>query len=118
VLENIKVLANKLEVVRSIFNRPVSVTSGYRCAELNSAIGGSPTSKHMLGLACDFTCESYGSLRQQFDILRANKAELGYDQLIIERPPNGWLHIAFAEAGKVARGNDLIYEGGSYEHVA
>jgi zinc D-Ala-D-Ala carboxypeptidase len=117
VLENLKVLANKLEIVRSILGRSVLISSGYRCAFLNTHVGGSPTSKHVLGLAADFTCPSFGSLRETFDALRERKTEIGYDQLIIERPPHGWLHIAFAEMGKVARGNDLLYAGGKYERV-
>jgi hypothetical protein len=118
VLENLKVLANKLEIVRVIFGRSVLVTSGYRNAFLNSAIGGSPTSKHMLGLAADFTCPGFGTLKDQFDALRSHKQELGYDQLILERPTNGWLHLGLAEMGKIARGADMSYDGGKYERVA
>jgi hypothetical protein len=118
VLENLKVLANKLEIVRVIFGRSVLISSGFRCKELNTTIGGSPTSKHMLGLAADFTCPGFGTLRQQFDLLRMHRNELGYDQLIIERPPNGWLHLGLAEMGKIARGADMSYDGAGYERIA
>lgn len=43
--------------------------------------------------------------------------ELGYDQLILEFPPDGWVHIGFAQAGKVAHGEALTYVGKSYERV-
>lgn len=33
---------------------PIVITSGYRSPEVNTRIGGSPTSQHMLGQACDF----------------------------------------------------------------
>lgn len=118
VLENLKLLAQTLEIVRSVFNRSVFISSGYRSPELNTIVGGSPTSKHILGLAADFTCPSFGTLRQQFDALRKHRDELGYDQLIIERPPNGWLHLGLAAPGKVVRGIDMLYEDGRYERVA
>lgn len=52
---NLSYLASKMEVVRRILdNRPIKVTSGYRCHQLNIAVGGSPTSDHLKGLACDF----------------------------------------------------------------
>lgn len=117
VLENLRVLANKLEVVRVVLGRAVLVTSGYRSEELNTAIGGSKTSSHMTGLAADIECPVFGSPREVFEKLRQHRQDLGYDQLILEFPPDGWVHIAFAESGKVARGNDLLYAGGKYEHV-
>lgn len=118
VLENLRVLAEKLEAVRTLLGRPVLVSSGYRCEELNTAIGGSKTSKHMTGLAADFTCPAFGTPMMVFDVLRSQKAALGYDQLILEFPPEGWVHIGFAPPGKVARGEALVYAGKSYERVA
>jgi len=32
----------------------IIITSGYRSPDVNTRIGGSPTSQHMLGQACDF----------------------------------------------------------------
>ena len=44
-----------LEPIRKEFGgRPVVITSGYRDPEYNKAIGGSPTSQHVFGEACDF----------------------------------------------------------------
>lgn len=106
VLENLKVLAQGLEAVRTILGRPVLVSSGYRSEELNSAIGGSKTSAHMSGLAADFTCPAFGSPREVFDQLRQFKDLLGYDQLIKEG--DAWVHVGFSHAGKTPRGEDLI----------
>lgn len=117
VLENLRVLAAKLEAVRAILGRPVLVSSGYRSEELNAAIGGSKTSKHMTGLAADIECPAFGTPFMVFDALREQKTALGYDQLILEFPPDGWVHIGFALPGKVARGEDLTYAGKSYERV-
>ena len=43
-----------LDPLREAMGFPVIITSGYRCAELNRDVGGSPTSQHLLGLAADF----------------------------------------------------------------
>ena len=43
-----------LDPLREALGRPVVITSGYRCADLNRDVGGSPTSQHLLGLAADF----------------------------------------------------------------
>ena len=52
---NLSYLASRMEVMRRILdNRPIQITSGYRCHQLNVAVGGSATSDHLKGLACDF----------------------------------------------------------------
>lgn len=42
-----------LEVARAHFGAPVTVTSGYRTAAHNRAVGGRPRSRHLYGLAAD-----------------------------------------------------------------
>lgn len=117
VLENLRMLASKLEAVRAILGRPLLIGSGYRSEELNTAIGGSKSSKHMLGLAADIECPAFGTPQMVFDELRKHKASLGYDQLILEFPPDGWTHIGFSPSGTVSRGEALIYAGKHYERV-
>ena len=54
VIDNLRRLCQSvLEPLRVKLGRPVVITSGYRCAALNSAVGGSPTSHHVLGRAAD-----------------------------------------------------------------
>lgn len=48
-------LLKVLEKVRERFG-PVIITSACRCKLYNENVGGSPTSKHMLGIAADFHC--------------------------------------------------------------
>ena len=38
-----------LEPLRQHYGKPIRITSGYRCEELNSAVGGVRRSQHMLG---------------------------------------------------------------------
>lgn len=52
-LNNIKELAKNLEIIRSEFNKPIHIISGYRTPEYNKSIGGATKSQHMLGKAAD-----------------------------------------------------------------
>lgn len=49
-------LAEKLQLIRDKVNRPLKITSGYRCITHNASkkVQGSRTSKHLYGLAADW----------------------------------------------------------------
>ena len=47
------VLLSCLQDVRDDFGRSIKITSGYRCYNHNSAVGGSPSSSHVKGIAAD-----------------------------------------------------------------
>ena len=54
VMSHLETLVERLlDPLREAFGRPIIVTSGYRCPELNKAVGGSPTSPHLQGYAAD-----------------------------------------------------------------
>ena len=99
--ENLKRLCESiLQRVRDHFNRVVSVSSGYRSAELCTAIGSKITSQHAKGEAADF--EIFGiSNKELADWINEN---LYYDQLILEYwkesdPNSGWVHCSFSLNG-------------------
>lgn len=46
-------LVECLQRIRNRFNVPITITSGYRCPAHNKVVGGSKSSRHMLGLAAD-----------------------------------------------------------------
>jgi len=98
------VLLPGLERVRSILGVPMIVSSGYRGAKLNSAIGGSAKSKHMKGLACDFTAPHFGDSLTVCKYLMARHKTINYDQLINEQK---WIHIGFADVDDDPRGEVL-----------
>ena len=51
---NIETLVNELlDKVRERWGKPLRVTSGFRCDELNTAVGGVKKSHHTLGCAAD-----------------------------------------------------------------
>ena len=97
-IENLKALAaNILQPVRSHFDKPLIISSGFRCAELCIAIGSSINSQHAKGEASDF--EIWGTSNEE--LATWIKSELEYDQLILEfwsedNPNSGWVHCSYS----------------------
>lgn len=98
-LENLKVIcAEVFDKVREHFDVPIYISSGYRSAALNKAIGGSATSDHNNGKALDLDQDGKGNgvtNRQVFDYIKDN---LEFDQLIWEfgssQNPD-WVHVGY-----------------------
>ena len=88
----IYVTALGMEVVRNYLGSvPILISSGYRSPALNAAVGGSKTSDHLLGQACDFTCPSFGTPAQVMAALV--KSDIQDHQIILEFQK--WVHISF-----------------------
>ena len=97
-IENFKKLAtNIFQPIREHFDKPIFISSGYRSAELNKAIGGSLSSQHCSGEAIDIDMDGTDITNKQiFDFIKDN---LTFDQAIAEYPENGhieWVHVSFA----------------------
>jgi uncharacterized protein YcbK (DUF882 family) len=91
-MKNLYHLANVMEEVRNILNsKPILISSGYRSPPVNKAVGGSASSAHMHGLACDFSCPGFGSPLEICRKLEPHMETLGIDQLIHEF--NQWVHL-------------------------
>lgn len=90
VAENLKSLAHGLEQVRGLLGCAMVISSGYRSAELNAAVGSSLTSAHRTGFAADFVAPAFGSPK---DVAKAIRdSGIKFDQLIQE---GAWVHISF-----------------------
>jgi len=48
-------LAEELEKVRKVINKPIKIISGYRCPTNNSIVGGAANSYHLTGRAADIS---------------------------------------------------------------
>ena len=89
------VCMNILEPIRTTFERPVIITSGFRSPELCVAIGSSTNSQHAKGEAADFEIPGVSN-KEVADWIHEN---LPNDQLILEffdgkDPNSGWIHCS------------------------
>lgn len=85
-----------LDPIRDNFRLPVTVNSGFRCQELNKALGSKPTSQHTQGKAADIEIVTVSNL----DLAKWIRDNMDFDQLILEfhtvgDPRSGWVHISW-----------------------
>ena len=79
VRDSIKALVDEvLQPLRTAWERPLVINSGYRCPELNREVGGVATSQHVKGEAADVACDDPLGLAQL-----AYDMNLPYDQMIL-----------------------------------
>ena len=52
-------IVQRLQVIRDIVGKPISILSGYRCKKHNEEVGGAKESQHMMGNAVDFNIEEH-----------------------------------------------------------
>jgi len=92
-MSNMRRTAETMEEIRTLLlNKPIQVTSGYRCPALEKKISGRAYGQHMKALACDFVCPTYGSPLMIAEILSSTLRD--FDQLIWE---GTWVHVGLAE---------------------
>ena len=95
-LRAMKLLADKVfEPLRKWYGKPIQVTSFFRSAKINKAIGGSATSQHSLGQAIDI--DTVSDNKKLFDYIKDN---LTFDQLIWEYGNDNapdWVHVSYSE---------------------
>jgi hypothetical protein len=101
-LENFKKLAlHVFQPIREHFLVPIHISSGYRSAALNKAIGGASSSQHCTGEAIDIDMDGTSITNAQvFNFIKDN---LNFDQLIWEfgtdKNPD-WVHVSYESTGK------------------
>jgi hypothetical protein len=120
-LENFKVLAERVfEPIRSHFNTPIFISSGYRSKALNDFIGGSLSSQHCKGQAIDIDMDgSKGDVtnRMVFDYI---KNKLDFDQLVWEFGTDfnpDWVHVSFVKSGNRKQKLKAVRSGGKTTYL-
>lgn len=89
----LRLIEKIMDPVRAFVGVPIYITSGYRCELLNTLVGGSSTSQHMTGQACDFTVPNYSA--KQMQTLYYNMVRMyDYDQLIYY-PRKNIIHVSY-----------------------
>ncbi len=85
-----RLIGDVLEPARLRFGAPIYVNSGYRCPELNRAVGGVARSYHLQGRAADLTTGTVDGNRRLWRIL----CGLPHVELIWEGG-GAWIHVAY-----------------------
>ena len=103
-----------LEPVRAHFDKPLSISSGYRSEALCEAIGSKKTSQHAQGCAADFEINGVPNIKTAYWL----QNNVDFDQLIMEYydkddPAGGWVHISYHESGS-NRKQVLTFDGKKY----
>ena len=106
-----------LEPVRENYGTPFIPNSGFRCLELNRAIGSSDKSQHVTGQAVDFEVPGVSNK----DVALWVKDNCQFDQLILEffkeeDPSSGWIHASF-EISEDNRMSSRIFDGTNWSDL-
>lgn len=109
VQQNIEELLEVLDDLREFYGKPIKITSGFRCAELNKLVGGSPTSAHVIGYAADL--QPIGDTFENFkaSVLEwLNKSRVKFDQCIVEKSKSAqWVHFGLFNRKGQQRGQQF-----------
>ena len=91
------VLADQLlDPIREAWGEPIVVSSGYRCKELNTLVGGAQHSHHLIGCAADLIAGNRADHRRLFKLIVQMQQEgrIRFTQLIAEDNYR-WIHISY-----------------------
>ena len=92
-----------LQAIREHFNKPITITSGYRTAAHNAAVGRAKSSQHLLGRAADFYVEGVpvATVAAYAETLLSGRGGIGRYPKDAKHPARktGWVHID-TRAGK------------------
>ena len=95
-IERMKILCvSVLEPLRTKFDKPIMINSGYRSPDLCEAIGSKSTSQHAKGEAADIEIPGVDNA----ELATYIQDNLNFDQLILEcytgDPSSGWVHVSY-----------------------
>jgi zinc D-Ala-D-Ala carboxypeptidase len=97
-LPRLIMLAEMLERIRSVVGQPIVVSSGYRCPQLNSLVGGATTSDHPQGHAADIIAPKFGTATELARLLAPLVSTLSIGQIILEGVRGKqWVHVSTRE---------------------
>ena len=85
-----------LDPIREAWGRPILVSSGYRCKELNDLVGGATHSHHLIGCAADLISGSMEDHRKLFNLIvqMHQQGKIKFTQLLLEGGGR-WLYISY-----------------------
>ena len=103
-----------MDEAREALGGPTNVSSGFRCPELNAAVGGVPTSKHTTGEAADIYqygwdwAKTLTAARAIYDRFKAKGINA---DIIAEQRPDGavWVHVERNDTLRLWTGINKVY---------
>ena len=100
ILNNLVLFIEKvLDPIREDWGGPISVSSGYRCPELNAKVGGAKTSGHLYGYCADLQVKGgMKKIRELADFIFKwmKDHNMKFDELIWEKSGGvTWLHFCW-----------------------
>lgn len=115
VKDNLTFLAERiLDPLRELYGKSIFINSGYRCPDLNRAVGGSPTSRHQYGYCADIDTRC-GENRMLADLIILH--HIPFRQMILysslESP--AWVHIDVSRIEN--KGQILFCKNGKYVDI-
>lgn len=93
IIENLMLLAQRLQVIRDFYNLPITITSGYRTPAHNAKVGGHPRSYHIRGMAADIVIRGVTPRQLQKDFANWSGGMGCYDtftHLDIQKTKKKW----------------------------
>ena len=98
-LDNARELINALQTIRDALGKPIQITSGYRCPELNKLVGGVSNSSHLKAWAADLLVKGM-SAKELFYWLSGflKGSGMKFGQLLVEHSKTGsWVHFSIRD---------------------
>lgn len=92
-----------LQPLRDAMGEAIKIGSGYRCPQLNKAVGGVSNSQHIKGEAADLCID--GDKKKGRKWMTWIEDNCDFDQLIWEHNAKGtyWVHVSYRADGKNRR---------------
>lgn len=88
-----------LDPIRQDWGGPITVSSGYRCPELNKAVGGVKNSGHQYGFCADLQVKGGVKKLREFADFVFNwmvQHQMKFDEILFEQSGNSvWLHFSW-----------------------
>lgn len=121
-IQTLNKLAEQLQIIRDEYGKPIVISSGFRCEELNKLVGGAKNSDHLYGAAADFhsLSDKLVDNKTLWDVIMKlnDEGKLDCRQIIWEygTKENGscesgpdWIHISVNNKYKCQIHNNIVY---------
>ena len=109
-----------LQPLRNLLGKPITITSGFRGASLNKAVGGSPTSDHSTGRASDIVVDGM-TAKELFEFIQENKSIFTgwlHKAILEEVRGKQWVHIAHRRPEEALSAFYTTTDGKNYDRIA